>query len=119
MTHDAIVIGGGPGGASAAIGLARRGWRVALVERAEFPRRKVCGEFMSAANSPVLESLGVLADWNMAAGPEIRRVALFMGERVVTAPMPDTDGHGRGLGRDVLDGLYSATIWVRSARQSG
>ncbi|SDY92523.1 NAD(P)/FAD-dependent oxidoreductase [Citreimonas salinaria] len=105
MTHDAIVIGGGPSGTSAAIGLARKGWHVALVERAEFPRRKVCGEFMSAANRPVLEALGVCAEWDAAAGPAIGRVALFMGERVVTAPMPATGGSGRGLGRDVLDPL--------------
>ena len=105
MTHDAIVIGGGPGGTSTAIGLARAGRRVALVERAVFPRRKVCGEFMSSASRPVLDALGVAESWDAAAGPEIRRLALFMGERVVTAPMPGSGGAGRGLGRDVLDGL--------------
>ncbi len=114
MTHDAIVIGAGPGGTSAAIGLARAGLRVALVERSEFPRRKVCGEFMSAASRPVLDALGVAAEWDAAAGPEIKRVALFMGERVVTAPMPVSGGHGRGLGRDVLDGLL-----VTQARRCG
>ncbi|MCP1169683.1 FAD-dependent monooxygenase, partial [Limimaricola sp. ASW11-118] len=105
MTHDAVIIGGGPGGASTAIGLARAGRRVALIERAAFPRRKVCGEFISSASRPVLDALGVAESWDAAAGPEIRRLALFMGERVVTAPMPASGGPGRGLGRDVLDGL--------------
>ncbi|GAD54390.1 FAD dependent oxidoreductase [Limimaricola cinnabarinus LL-001] len=114
MTHDAIIIGGGPGGASTAIGLARAGLRVALVERSEFPRRKVCGEFMSAASRPVLEALGVVEEWDAAAGPEIGRLALFTGERVVTAPMPVSAGRGRGLGRDVLDDLL-----VAQARRCG
>ena len=44
--YDAIIVGGGPSGATSAILLAKAGWRVAVVERAQFPRRKVCGEFI-------------------------------------------------------------------------
>lgn len=40
---DALVIGAGPAGSAAAIGLARRGWRVTLVDRAERGRAKCCG----------------------------------------------------------------------------
>ena len=57
--YDALVIGGGPGGATAALLLARAGWSVALVERKTFPRRKVCGEYLSATTLPLLEHLGV------------------------------------------------------------
>jgi flavin-dependent dehydrogenase len=45
--YDLIVIGGGPGGASAAITAARAGAHVLLLERGRFPRHKVCGEFIS------------------------------------------------------------------------
>ena len=105
--HDAIVIGAGVAGGAMAILLARQGRRVAVIERSAFPRRKVCGEFMSATSVPVLEGLGVADAWRERAGPEVRRVSLYAGERVIDAPMPraGAEPHGRALGRDVLDGL--------------
>jgi geranylgeranyl reductase family protein len=41
--RDAIVVGGGPAGASAARDLARRGHRVLILERSPWPRYKTCG----------------------------------------------------------------------------
>lgn len=41
--HDCIVIGGGPGGATAAIHLAQAGRDVLLLEKAQLPRAKPCG----------------------------------------------------------------------------
>ena len=75
MRFDACVIGSGPAGATAALVLARAGWSVALVEKAVFPRRKVCGEFISAATLTVLEACGVAKDFLALAGPPVRRVA--------------------------------------------
>ena len=114
-THDAIVIGAGVAGGAMAILLAREGRRVAVVERATFPRRKVCGEFMSATSVPVLEGLGVADAWRERAGPPVHRVSLYAGERVIDAPMPraGSEAHGRALGRDVLDGL----LLERAARE--
>jgi halogenation protein CepH len=56
---DVIVIGGGPGGSTAATFLARRGHSVVLLEREKFPRDHV-GESLLPASIPVLEELGVL-----------------------------------------------------------
>jgi len=61
LDADVIVIGGGPAGSTAATMLARKGWRVLLLERERFPRDHV-GESLLPASLPVLEELGVLAD---------------------------------------------------------
>lgn len=59
MTVDAVVIGGGPAGASAAIRLRRGGLRVRLYEKASFPRRKLCGGFLSPEAMAELSELEV------------------------------------------------------------
>src|SRR5437762_13685867 len=81
MTYDAIVIGAGPAGSTSARLLAQAGWSVALVEKTAFPRRKVCGEFISATSLPLVQDGGIGAEFFAAAGPEIRRVGLFARER--------------------------------------
>ncbi|KUM24940.1 monooxygenase [Mesorhizobium loti] len=120
-THDAVVIGAGPAGTSAALALARRGWAVAIVEKSAFPRRKVCGEYISASNLALLDRLEIGDAWRTWAGPEIRRVGLFSGEASIEAPMPGArsgpaakDGFGRALGRDILD-----TLLIDAARSAG
>ena len=55
---DVVVIGGGPAGSSAAILLAERGHRVALLEKDAHPRFHI-GESLLPANLPLLERLGV------------------------------------------------------------
>jgi menaquinone-9 beta-reductase len=107
MKYEAIVIGAGPAGSSTALALARQGRAVAIVEKSAFPRRKVCGEFMSATNLALLDDFGIGDPWRAAAGPEVRRVGFFAGRWKVEArmPQPPSGGYGRALGRDLLDGL--------------
>jgi flavin-dependent dehydrogenase len=69
MIHDALIIGAGPAGSTCARFLAQGGARVALVDRATFPRVKLCGGWISA---PIWEALaltpreypGGLWEWN-------------------------------------------------------
>ena len=56
---DVVVVGGGPAGSTSATMLARKGWRVVLLERERFPRDHV-GESLLPASIPVMEELGVL-----------------------------------------------------------
>lgn len=115
---DAIIIGGGPAGASAAILLAEAGWRVAVIEQHSFPRRKVCGECLAASNLPLLARLGVGNAFAELAGPPLREVALISGERTVRAALPplphDDFPWGAALGRETLD-----TLLLAQAARSG
>ena len=56
---DVLVVGGGPAGAAVAIGLAGRGLRVIVVERAPAWRWRACGVFTSPATVAALGRLGV------------------------------------------------------------
>jgi flavin-dependent dehydrogenase len=105
VRYDAIVIGAGPSGSSAAIALAQQGRAVAIIERADFPRRKVCGEFISAVNLQLLDRLGIGEAVLANAGPPVERLALFASGPGVEARMPRAriNAFGRALGRDVLD----------------
>jgi len=105
--YDAAVIGGGPSGSATALMLARAGWTVALIEKGRFPRRKVCGEFISASSFPLFAEFGLLDDVRGLAGPDVRRVGIFTGETVSISDMPAVPGRfskwGRALGREHLD----------------
>jgi flavin-dependent dehydrogenase len=101
MLYDALIIGAGPAGASAARLLVQAGRQVALVEKTGFPRRKVCGEFISATTMPVLEACGVAKAFDAAAGPVVTRVGAYAGNAMLAAPAERN--WGRALGREHLD----------------
>ena len=107
--YDAIVVGAGVAGGTAANLLAAAGWSVALVEKKPFPRRKVCGECIAAPNLALLDALGVGAEFAEAAGPPLTRVGLYAGDETLSAELPRLDGggsaHARALGRERLDTL--------------
>ncbi|MEU4421955.1 geranylgeranyl reductase family protein [Actinoplanes sp. NPDC024001] len=57
--YDVAVIGAGPAGSAAAIAARRAGARVLLLDRADFPRDKTCGDGIAAEAVDVLTGLGV------------------------------------------------------------
>src|SRR5262245_41219181 len=57
--NDVLIVGAGPAGSVAGIVLARRGARVRLIDRADFPRDKLCGDTVNPGTLARLRSLGV------------------------------------------------------------
>jgi len=56
---DVVVVGAGPAGSIAALVLARSGARVALADKAAFPRDKACGDLVGPRGVQVLADLGL------------------------------------------------------------
>ena len=104
---DAAIIGAGPAGSSAAISLAREGYSVVLLDKEQFPREKLCGDFLNPVSWPLLRELEVDNEL-LACSHE--RVATFRftavtGEQT-EVPLPAVNGataFGLGLRRFDLD----------------
>lgn len=67
--RDVAIVGGGLAGAATAVPLARAGADVVVLEKATFPRPKLCGEFLSGEARASLARLGAL-EAVLAEGPE-------------------------------------------------
>ncbi|MCD6022848.1 MAG: geranylgeranyl reductase [Actinomycetia bacterium] len=56
---DVLIVGAGPGGSAAAYHLARHGIDVLAVDKATFPREKVCGDGLTPRSVGAIERMGV------------------------------------------------------------
>jgi flavin-dependent dehydrogenase len=109
---DAVVVGAGPAGSSAATVLGGRGRRVLLLEKDAFPRHKVCGEFLSADALPSLERIGARDLVLRSTEERMTRGTLHLsGGRAVSFPLPEP---ALGISRFRLDDLLA-----RRARDAG
>ena len=102
--YDAVVIGAGPAGSAAAAALAARGRRTLVLERDRFPRRKVCGEFLSGSARESLVRLDLLT---AVAGEaeSIERGSLHL-RRARSVPF-ELASRGFGISRRRLDTLLA------------
>jgi geranylgeranyl reductase family protein len=119
MRHfDVAIVGAGPAGSTAAIALARKGYAVALLDKEQFPRDKLCGDFLNPINWPMLRELGVEEDVRSRPHEEVVtfRVTSFAGEEAeVSLPTNNGDtGFGLGLRRSDLD-----HVLLRKAASAG
>jgi flavin-dependent dehydrogenase len=94
----ALIVGGGPGGSAAAIGLARAGIEAELIERSEGPHDVVCGGFLGWDALAALSRLGL--DPQALGARPIGRLRLISAKRSLEVALPSM---AAGLSRRTLD----------------
>ncbi len=107
---DAVVVGAGPGGSLTARELAVRGRSVLLVEKASFPRWKVCGACLGGSGVRTLERVGLGALLGSIGARPVERTRLVWRGRSLVVPMRGMVAVSRGA----LD-----TALARSAELAG
>jgi geranylgeranyl reductase family protein len=114
---DVVVVGAGPSGAALSAKLAAAGVDTLLLDRANFPREKVCGDFVGPKALAELEALGV-PDAEIQATNLIRRASLAInGQKLNEYHLRALDGrpnYGRVIPRIRLDAMI-----LEAARRAG
>lgn len=106
-TWDAVIVGAGPSGAMAARELARRGCAVLLIDRASFPRWKVCGCCLNAHALTSLNAVGLGPMIARSGAVPLTAIRLAAGGYVAEVPLRG----GVSLSREAFDAaLVEAAI---------
>jgi flavin-dependent dehydrogenase len=117
-SYDVIIIGAGPAGSAASTLLARAGIRALVLEKSQFPREKLCGEFITPECLSVFDRLGVRERMYDAGAKTIKQFMLFAPDgRGVSVPMKwiaDGHNHAIGISRARMD-----LILLERAREAG
>lgn len=79
---DVAIVGAGPGGSTLAKLLAASGYSILLLEAGEFPRDKVCGDFLSSEAMRLLVALGCE---DLSDAPPIRSAELWLDGQVLSS----------------------------------
>jgi geranylgeranyl reductase family protein len=97
--YDVVIAGAGPAGSVAAIVLARAGARVALIDRARFPRHKLCGDTLNPGVLAILKRLKLSS--------MVEACGLPIGGMILT-----------GEGGETVEGRYPNGLVARAIKRS-
>jgi len=121
LDADVIVVGAGPAGSATAFFLASQGVEVLLLDRAAFPRDKVCSEYLSPEASRILDAMGALDSVETAGAARLAGMMVrapsglsFRGRFAGAHGFRGFRDDGLALRRTVLDSLL-----VERARSAG
>lgn len=110
---DVAIVGAGPSGCAAAITLSNAGLRVALIDRATFPRDKPCGDYCDPGAVDALDALGCLRSVLQAGASPIGGMRIVAQDGTAVSPSFPA-GRGLLVRRTVLDAEL-----VRAAGRAG
>ena len=112
MDWDIVIVGAGLAGSSLATVIARHGWRVLLLEQGDFPRHKVCGEFLSPESQASLRTLGLDAAVAALGPAHIPDAQVFGQQSHLRMTLPGT---ALGISRYALDAALAGAASAAGA----
>ncbi len=99
-SYDVIIVGGGPGGASSAMFLKKKGYNVLLLEKAKYPRDKICGDAVSGKSVGMLKALGIESEMENLENAKVYGLVFSSPEgKMLEIPFPVKDGEGHTKAR--------------------
>src|SRR5689334_8414905 len=112
---DVAIVGSGPAGAGCASFCALAGLRTVVLERAIFPREKVCGDCLNPKCWPILERLGVGDKVRAAPHGKLSKVDFIdLRGRTISAVLPAGEEAEIAIQRRIFD-----QILLQRARSLG
>jgi 2-polyprenyl-6-methoxyphenol hydroxylase-like FAD-dependent oxidoreductase len=106
--YDVIIVGARCGGSPLAMLLARRGYKVLVVDRATFPSDTISTHILWPHGAEILDGWGLLSSLAATGVPPIcRRMTFDVGPFALRGTIPDANNGAGGFcpRRTVLDGL--------------
>ena len=104
---DVVIIGGGLAGLTTAIHLSKSGLEVTLIEKNEYPKHKVCGEYISNEVLPYLQWLGFQI-FDLKPSHISKMEFSTASGKIISGDLPLG---GFGISRYVLDNYLSNSKW--------
>jgi len=107
MKYDVIITGSGPAGTTAANILSRKGFKVLILEKSSFPRKKICAGGLTPKTVKLLDEIGIISENELFA--DAGNVKKIKGVKVVVDNIGysgDFEGKsGACINRNVFDNL--------------
>lgn len=111
--HDILILGAGPAGSMAALVAARSGLSVAVIDKAIFPRPKICGDCLNPRIWPIWRRWGLENSFSRLPHHRITQLRISRDfQTPLEFPMHEVGDDQRAVSREVLDD------WLKSEAEA-